>query len=62
VAGALPEAELVAALAAAGFVDVAIVARHDMYQDGPRGPGAVRYGAYGVTMRARRPGDGSLSR
>ncbi|MCL6649171.1 MAG: hypothetical protein K6U89_12635 [Chloroflexi bacterium] len=53
-AGALPEAGLLATLRAAGFRDATILARHDIFAPGGRGPGATRYGAYGVSFRARR--------
>ena len=54
IAGALPEAELIAAFATRGFGDVRIVARYDCFAGTSKQGTARKYGVVGVTLVACR--------
>lgn len=44
-------------MVAAGFVDVAILTRIDVYANAPQSSSAAKFGTLGITFRARRPDD-----
>ena len=44
-------------MVAAGFVDVAILTRIDVYANAPQSSSAAKFGTLGITFRARRPVD-----
>jgi hypothetical protein len=55
IAGALPEAELVALLAHLGFVDVVVKERFDCFRGTSKERVAMKYGVVGVNVHARKP-------
>jgi hypothetical protein len=40
---------------AAGFVDVEIVRKFDIFEGAPKRSSALEFGTQGITLRARRP-------
>jgi hypothetical protein len=51
----LLEADLISAVCSAGFADVEIVKKHDIFDGVPNPSDALQFGTQGISLRAHKP-------